>query len=317
MRQTLPFIRNTPIRSELPRYRCFKTKRGEVGKCSESPITDTLPGTLVDTYEQLALDDSLYAEQADRLLSKLLSLCERDNAVCRQSFMTFLRKSKEVSGEKYKIAISKIGTELISTTSHFAHTYYEDIAKLVYLSQLTNDSAYFEEAQKRLDAVLEISKNDPDNPVIYHDVDLGSDIRRFDCGLYGSTYLSLYQVTNDSKYLEKSRKFFSNMPRYSSRYGNLLAFDACLSGLTTLVEDIGDRQYSAYLKDALTYGLQAYWDAKQTPKFTSDQGLLLSDYSISLTNQAFNFKHPKEHAWFLSFVVKFPDATFNLPGSNL
>lgn len=316
--RSLVYIPVDPPLTTLPIFRCFKERRGEEGKCQASLSTDYLSAYLLEIY-----DDSLVAgrqkeakRHVEEITEALLAACYRNHEVCRHSFVPFYRRYQETHDSRLLTALTRVGTELLTSYTKSAYAFSQDIYKLLLLYDLTGDQAYLQEALTRFDESANVAAQDIDNPVVYHDATLDADIRRFDCGIYGAISLSLYQATKEPTYLETSRKFFSSMPRYSNRFGHLGALNLCLDGLSMLAS-VSDERFLSQLKDTLTYGLHAYWDTAATPKFNTDSGLILRDYTIDLTNQAFNFKIPSEHAWFLSHVVQFPEANFHLSGSNL
>lgn len=298
--------------ADLRITRCFKEKLGVKGNCSHSTTTEILPAYLIPLYERLGKID-----KKEQVAATLLSACERRNSVCKASLLTFFKEYRRTGDSRYLLAMKRVATELISSVPASYYAFLLDTQKLVHLYELTADQSYLEEAVKRLDSAPGIARADTVNPVIYKHDETGDEVRRFDCGLYGGVFLSLYQATGNGNYLSASKRFFATLAPSVERYGHLGAYDLCLDGLRALAVDFQAAEFIPQLKDVLNYGIEAYWDSLATPKFSGDQGFLLSDYFAQPSNQILNFKYPLEQTWFLSHVVEFPDTLFQLRGSNL
>lgn len=299
----LTYAEKFPASKTIARSRCFKNMLGRVGKCIESETTDILPGYLVEVFEQ-AKDH----EQANQVLNILISACRRDHAVCKASFMSLYRRYEQTRDKQILESLLSVGTELLSDPRPSFITYSQDVAKLAILFRLTGDSAYREEALRRAQEAKTVASADSFNPVIAHDASLGA-IRRFDCGLYGSIYPAMYEITGDWEYQNLSKQFFNALAPAIDQLGSSQALLLCLDGARS-------SQNLSMRLNLLSYAIGNYWDAPQMPKFTSDNGFLLSDYHATSTNQILNFKYPLEHAWLLSHVIEFPDTTFNVKGSR-
>lgn len=315
----LSFIGKTRLTPRIDKVRCFKERRGETGNCQTSDTSDLLPGYLIQVYDKAAGFDGEARLQDDYrdALTTTLDLCRRNMAACKSSFIPLYREYRKNSDERLARAIRETGTELLSNPSASFVSFSQDVGKLVILYRLTGDRAYLVEALTRVGDAATVAANDPQNAVIAFDESVGGNIRRFDCGLFGDIYLSVYPQVHDEAFLTKSREFFTLVPRFVNRMGTAAAVGLCLDGLATLSSEFDDPGARELREKVLNYTLNAYWDFTVAPKFNRDGGFLLSDYELSATNQVFNFKYPLEHAWILSHVVEFPDTVFHLKGTNL